>query len=164
MASHESMSSNAAAFSIANLLNSDTKPPETLSTHQKNKQESYDIRSLLQTTQSEPPQFLPSCFNTVRNYELTSNNLARFPMREVQVALQQSDLWWKFYSCGTEMVITRTGRWDIMGGSFLSLSDLLYLWNLSWWDLPYDYKCFKMYQKKTLKRSPFWMVWRALGY
>lgn len=30
--------------------------------------------------------------------------------REVQVAMQQSDLWWKFYACGTEMVITRTGR------------------------------------------------------
>lgn len=30
--------------------------------------------------------------------------------QEIRVALQHSDLWWKFYACGTEMVITRTGR------------------------------------------------------
>lgn len=112
------MSSKATAFSIANLLNNDTKLEDESSSpvQQKRKLNGCTIRSLLQTTQSNEteiiPQYtstLPTCFNTMRNFDLSSS-LPKVAMREIQVALQQSDLWWKFYSCGTEMVITRTGR------------------------------------------------------
>ena len=125
MAGHEMMSSKAAAFSIANLLNNDTKLDEQSSSPDpvQQKRNGYAITSLLQnaTQSNEPkiPQFtstLPTCFNMMRNFDFSAS-LPKIAMREVQVALQQSDLWWKFYSCGTEMVITRTGRWDQMGGS-----------------------------------------------
>lgn len=48
--------------------------------------------------------------------------------REVQVAMQQSDLWWKFYACGTEMVITRTGRrmFPTLALSFLGMDPRCY--------------------------------------
>lgn len=67
----------------------------------------------------KPLNQLSNCYDFVRNFDFLRSNLIykdvpRMPLgpREIQVALQQSDLWWKFYSCGTEMVITRTGRYE----------------------------------------------------
>lgn len=69
------------------------------------------------TERQNPLNQLSNCYDFVRNFDFLRNNLIhkdvpRMPLapREIQVALQQSELWWKFYSCGTEMVITRTGR------------------------------------------------------
>ena len=66
----------------------------------------------------DPLQQFASCCDLVRNLDSLNSPSSLFPpqirlldaQREVQVAMQQSDLWWKFYACGTEMVITRTGR------------------------------------------------------
>ena len=66
----------------------------------------------------DPLQQFAACCDLVRNLDSLKNSSAYCPpqvrlldvQREVQVAMQQSDLWWKFYACGTEMVITRTGR------------------------------------------------------
>lgn len=112
------MSSKAVAFSIANLLSSDKDEdiPEESNEQKNTLDRVYTIQNLLQ---SEPPHAtpltprqssFPNCFDFVRGFDFTSSNLVMLPRREIQVALQQSDLWWKFYACGTEMVITRTGR------------------------------------------------------
>ena len=45
-----------------------------------------------------------------RHSSFKTQSVIRDPQQGIQVALQHSDLWWKFYACGTEMVITRTGR------------------------------------------------------
>ena len=66
----------------------------------------------------DPLQQFAACCDLVRNLDSLKNSSAYCTpqvrlldvQREVQVAMQQSDLWWKFYACGTEMVITRTGR------------------------------------------------------
>lgn len=66
----------------------------------------------------DPLQQFAACCDLVRNLDSLKNTASYSPpqmrvmevQREVQVAMQQSDLWWKFYACGTEMVITRTGR------------------------------------------------------
>ena len=66
----------------------------------------------------DPLQQFAACCDLVRNLDSLKNSSSHCPpqmnlldvQREVQVAMQQSDLWWKFYACGTEMVITRTGR------------------------------------------------------
>lgn len=68
----------------------------------------------------DPLQQFAACCDLVRNIDSLKNTASYSPpqmrimevQREVQVAMQQSDLWWKFYACGTEMVITRTGRWE----------------------------------------------------
>ena len=68
----------------------------------------------------DPLQQFAACCDLVRNLDTFKNTSSYCPPqrrvmelhREVQVAMQQSDLWWKFYACGTEMVITRTGRWE----------------------------------------------------
>jgi hypothetical protein len=114
--------------------------PKVLVHEKKVKQDGYTIRNILENAQAkiteqeelitacqrsnintlerdnQLPQ-LSNCFDLVRNLDFMRSNLffKDVPMmphaqREIQVALQQSDLWWKFYSCGTEMVITRTGR------------------------------------------------------
>ena len=66
----------------------------------------------------DPLQQFAACCDLVRNLDSLKNTASYSPpqmrvmevQHEVQVAMQQSDLWWKFYACGTEMVITRTGR------------------------------------------------------
>lgn len=66
----------------------------------------------------DPLQQFAACCDLVSNLDSLENSSSFFSphttlmdtQREVQVAMQQSDLWWKFYACGTEMVITRTGR------------------------------------------------------
>lgn len=68
----------------------------------------------------DPLQQFAACCDLVRNLDSLKNTASYSQpqmrvmevQREVQVAMQQSDLWWKFYACGTEMVITRTGRWE----------------------------------------------------
>lgn len=76
-------------------------------------------RGLARSTSSlDPLQQFAACCDLVRNLDCLKNTVSCCPQqmsvmevqREVQVAMQQSDLWWKFYACGTEMVITRTGR------------------------------------------------------
>ena len=64
-----------------------------------------------------PLQQFAACCDLVRNFNDTeerhiyeTRSRLMETRQEMQVALQHSDLWWKFYSCGTEMVITRTGR------------------------------------------------------
>lgn len=66
----------------------------------------------------DPLQQFAACCDLVRNLDSLKSTSSYCPpqlrlldvQREVQVAMQQSELWWKFYACGTEMVITRTGR------------------------------------------------------
>ena len=66
----------------------------------------------------DPLQQFAACCDLVSNLDSLKNSSSfcsphttlMDTQREVQVAMQQSDLWWKFYACGTEMVITRTGR------------------------------------------------------
>lgn len=68
----------------------------------------------------DPLQKFSACCDLVSNLDSLKNSSSFCVpqmrlldvQREVQVAMQQSDLWWKFYACGTEMVITRTGRWE----------------------------------------------------
>ena len=70
------------------------------------------------TTLLDPLQQFAACCDFVRNLDSFKGSASYSTpqmtlldvQREVQVAMQQSDLWWKFYACGTEMVITRTGR------------------------------------------------------
>lgn len=72
------------------------------------------------TSVLDPLQQFAACCDLVRNLDTLKNTASHCPpqmrvmdvQREVQVAMQQSELWWKFYACGTEMVITRTGRWE----------------------------------------------------
>lgn len=116
MSGLEVMSSKAAAFSIANLLNTGNVENSQQPEQQKSTLTGYTIRNLLHT-QPDPRPLTPctastytNSFDFVRSFDFTSSSLPRLPTREIQVALQQSDLWWKFYTCGTEMVITRTGR------------------------------------------------------
>lgn len=66
----------------------------------------------------DPLQQFAACCDLVRNLDMLKSNAVhkadtRFlnVQSEIQVALQHSELWWKFYACGTEMVITRTGRY-----------------------------------------------------
>ncbi|XP_031570227.1 T-box transcription factor tbx-9-like [Actinia tenebrosa] len=113
---------------------------QPFSQEKRGKQDSYAIRNLLENAQAKinehedfsttrhhtnintperenPLHQLTNCYDFVRNFDFLRSDLIykdipRMPLgpREIQVALQQSELWWKFYSCGTEMVITRTGR------------------------------------------------------
>lgn len=74
---------------------------------------------VLSASQSmDPLQQFAACCDLVRNLDMLKSNAVRKAdtrflnvQSEIQVALQHSELWWKFYACGTEMVITRTGRY-----------------------------------------------------
>ncbi|XP_058958184.1 T-box transcription factor TBX20 [Pocillopora verrucosa] len=84
----------------------------------------------------DPLQQFAACCDLVRNLDTFKNTSSYCPPqrrvmelhREVQVAMQQSDLWWKFYACGTEMVITRTGRrmFPTLALSFLGMDPRCY--------------------------------------
>ncbi|KAK2567137.1 T-box transcription factor TBX5-A [Acropora cervicornis] len=84
----------------------------------------------------DPLQQFAACCDLVSNLDSLENSSSFFSphtplmdtQREVQVAMQQSDLWWKFYACGTEMVITRTGRrmFPTLALSFLGMDPRRY--------------------------------------
>ncbi|CAH3169049.1 unnamed protein product [Porites lobata] len=85
---------------------------------------------------SDPLHQLAACCDLVRTIDTLKDPTSLLSpqmrildvQREVQVAMQQSDLWWKFYACGTEMVITRTGRrmFPTLALSFLGMDPRRY--------------------------------------
>ncbi|KAL9989550.1 hypothetical protein ACROYT_G004112 [Oculina patagonica] len=114
--------------SIQNILNSEQTQSEKCGDDKR--------RGLARSTSLDPLQQFAACCDLVRNLDCLKNTASYCPpqmrvtevQREVQVAMQQSDLWWKFYACGTEMVITRTGRrmFPTLALSFLGMDPRRY--------------------------------------